>query len=151
MMPEPEKEGARWEGWMREVGNCDLTSPWSPCSGILCRGSYQHMRCDSLLATRIDQSHPFLSVTELSLFLCPLRRPILPPILTPTHPNIWSSPASFHLPPPHTFILQFAVEVAARREDFGFVRQPGRTETEDVWPWSILVPFFQQDMRERVS
>ena len=81
MMPEPEKEGARWEGWMREVGNCDLTSPWSPCSGILCRGSYQHMRCDSLLATRIDQSHPFLSNRTV---IIPLPSEAAQP---PTHPS----------------------------------------------------------------
>ena len=38
-----------------------------------------------------------------------------------------------------------------KKKPANFRKNPNKIATEDVWPWSILVPFFQQVMRERVS
>jgi hypothetical protein len=54
---------------------------------------------------------------------------------------------------------EFAVEVAARAATRGAVPRPeklqaareGRVLTDNVWPWSHLVPFFEADMRLRVG
>eukprot|EP00201_Polytomella_parva_P018810 CAMPEP_0175071958 /NCGR_PEP_ID=MMETSP0052_2-20121109/19588_1 /TAXON_ID=51329 ORGANISM="Polytomella parva, Strain SAG 63-3" /NCGR_SAMPLE_ID=MMETSP0052_2 /ASSEMBLY_ACC=CAM_ASM_000194 /LENGTH=722 /DNA_ID=CAMNT_0016339299 /DNA_START=179 /DNA_END=2347 /DNA_ORIENTATION=+ len=47
---------------------------------------------------------------------------------------------------------EFAIEVAARfmsRNSRPYRKEPSRVITEDVWPWSYLVPFFISDMKRR--
>ena len=48
---------------------------------------------------------------------------------------------------------EFAVEVGARAmvRPPTFRKRPNKVATEDVWPWSYLVPFFAQDTRARVG
>lgn len=49
---------------------------------------------------------------------------------------------------------EFAIEVAARmltRPKSGQRKKPGRIATEDVWPWSYLVPWFNDDIEPRVG
>lgn len=50
---------------------------------------------------------------------------------------------------------EFAIEVAARTlrrsRSVSGRKKIGRIATEDVWPWSYLVPFFAEDMRPKVS
>ncbi|GIL54310.1 hypothetical protein Vafri_9893 [Volvox africanus] len=47
---------------------------------------------------------------------------------------------------------EFAVEVASRslKRPRNYRRRVGRIATEDVWPWSYLVPFFAQDLQAKV-
>ncbi len=47
---------------------------------------------------------------------------------------------------------EFAVEVAARikKKPANFRKNPNKIATEDVWPWSYLVPFFAADQLQRV-
>ena len=47
---------------------------------------------------------------------------------------------------------EFAIEVAARslKRPKNFRKKVGRIATEDVWPWSYLIPFFAEDMRPKV-
>ncbi|EFJ42585.1 hypothetical protein VOLCADRAFT_121526 [Volvox carteri f. nagariensis] len=47
---------------------------------------------------------------------------------------------------------EFAVEVASRtlRRPKNFRKRVGRIATEDVWPWSYLVPFFAEDLKAKV-
>ena len=47
---------------------------------------------------------------------------------------------------------EFAVEVAARikKKPANFRKNPSRIATEDVWPWSYLVPWFAADMSKKV-
>lgn len=48
---------------------------------------------------------------------------------------------------------EFAIEVGSRalNRPKNFRKRPGKIATEDVWPWSYLVPWFIDDMRPRVS
>lgn len=48
---------------------------------------------------------------------------------------------------------EFAVEVSARmlNRPRNFKKRGDKIATEDVWPWSYLVPFFVQDLRLRVG
>ncbi|PNW88282.1 hypothetical protein CHLRE_01g022600v5 [Chlamydomonas reinhardtii] len=48
---------------------------------------------------------------------------------------------------------EFAIEVAARslKRPKNFRKKVGRIATEDVWPWSYLIPFFAEDMRPKVA
>ncbi len=48
---------------------------------------------------------------------------------------------------------EFAIEVAARslRRPKNYRKKLGRISTEDVWPWSYLIPFFAEDMRPKAS
>ncbi|GFR48031.1 hypothetical protein Agub_g9863 [Astrephomene gubernaculifera] len=48
---------------------------------------------------------------------------------------------------------EFAIEVAARslRRPKNYRKKVGRIATEDVWPWSYLIPFFQEDMQPKVA
>ena len=48
---------------------------------------------------------------------------------------------------------EFAIEVAARTLGRPKTqrKKPGRIATEDVWPWSYLIPFFADDLRPKVS
>ncbi len=47
---------------------------------------------------------------------------------------------------------EFAVEVGSRaiNRSANFRKRPDKIATDDVWPWSYLVPFFTQDIRARV-
>ena len=47
---------------------------------------------------------------------------------------------------------EFAAEVAARvlNRPVGYKPDPNKVNTRNVWPWSILVPFVEQDMLARV-
>ena len=50
---------------------------------------------------------------------------------------------------------EFAIEVAARavttkKKPANFKKNPDKISTDDVWPWSYLVPWFAQDMMQRV-
>lgn len=47
---------------------------------------------------------------------------------------------------------EFAIEVAARqlRRSKNYVKPKGRVVTDDVWPWSYLVPFFVDDIKPKV-
>ncbi|KAG2444547.1 hypothetical protein HXX76_001293 [Chlamydomonas incerta] len=48
---------------------------------------------------------------------------------------------------------EFAIEVASRslKRPKNFRKKVGRIATEDVWPWSYLIPFFAADMRPKVT
>jgi hypothetical protein len=48
---------------------------------------------------------------------------------------------------------EFAIEVGARamNRPANFKKRPTKIATEDVWPWSYLVPFFAADTKRRVS
>ena len=48
---------------------------------------------------------------------------------------------------------EFAVEVAARvlTRPKNYTADPQKTNTRDVWPWSVLVPIVEEDMLKRVS
>jgi hypothetical protein len=48
---------------------------------------------------------------------------------------------------------EFAIEVGARAMNRppNFKKRPTKIATEDVWPWSYLVPFFAADTKYRVS
>ncbi len=48
---------------------------------------------------------------------------------------------------------EFAVEVAARvlTRPKNYTADPAKVNTRNVWPWSVLVPFVEQDMLQRVS
>lgn len=49
-------------------------------------------------------------------------------------------------------MYEFAVEVAARHLHPNSTEpEPGKMDTRTVWPWSILTPFMQQDLKGRVS
>ena len=49
-------------------------------------------------------------------------------------------------------IYEFAIEVASRHLDPNANQQdPGKMDTRNVWPWSILTPFMQQELQRRVS
>ncbi len=47
---------------------------------------------------------------------------------------------------------EFAVEVGSRayKRPANFKKRADKIATEDVWPWSYLVPFFAQDIKARV-
>ncbi len=47
---------------------------------------------------------------------------------------------------------EFAVEVAARvlNRPKDYKPDPTKVNTRDVWPWSQLVPFIEEDMVKRV-
>lgn len=47
---------------------------------------------------------------------------------------------------------EFAIEVAARqlRRSKNYVKPKNRVVTDDVWPWSYLIPFFVNDMKPKV-
>lgn len=47
---------------------------------------------------------------------------------------------------------EFAIEVAARqlRRSKNYVKPKNRVVTDDVWPWSYLIPFFVNDIRPKV-
>ena len=47
---------------------------------------------------------------------------------------------------------EFAVEVGSRsiNRPANFKKRPTKIATEDVWPWSYLVPFFADDIRGKV-
>jgi hypothetical protein len=48
---------------------------------------------------------------------------------------------------------EFAIEVAARqlRRSKNYVKPKNRVVTDDVWPWSYLIPFFANDIRPKVG
>lgn len=48
---------------------------------------------------------------------------------------------------------EFAIEVAARqlRRSKTYVKPQNRVVTDDVWPWSYLIPFFVADIKPKVS
>lgn len=48
---------------------------------------------------------------------------------------------------------EFAVEVGSRalNRPTNFKKRPNKIATDDVWPWSYLVPFFSEDIKNRVS
>lgn len=48
---------------------------------------------------------------------------------------------------------EFAVEVATRAvvRPANFKKRPDKIATDDVWPWSYLIPFFKDDMAARVG
>ena len=48
---------------------------------------------------------------------------------------------------------EFAIEVAARalNRPANFKKRGNKIATDDVWPWSYLVPFFTEDLRARVG
>lgn len=48
---------------------------------------------------------------------------------------------------------EFAVEVAARvlTRPKNYAADPTKINTRNVWPWSVLVPFIEEDMMQRVS
>ena len=49
-------------------------------------------------------------------------------------------------------MYEFAIEVAARYlNPDAPQRDPGKMDTRKVWPWSILTPFMQQELQNRVS
>ena len=49
-------------------------------------------------------------------------------------------------------MYEFAIEVAARYLNPNATqRDPGKMDTRKVWPWSILVPFMQQELERNVS
>lgn len=47
---------------------------------------------------------------------------------------------------------EFAIEVAARqlRRSKSYVKPKNRVVTDDVWPWSYLIPFFVNDIKPKV-
>ncbi|KAG2489337.1 hypothetical protein HYH03_012167 [Edaphochlamys debaryana] len=47
---------------------------------------------------------------------------------------------------------EFAIEVASRslKRPKNYKKKVGRIATEDVWPWSYLIPFFQADLQSKV-
>lgn len=47
---------------------------------------------------------------------------------------------------------EFAIEVAARqlRRSKTYVKPKNRVVTDDVWPWSYLIPFFVNDIKPKV-
>lgn len=48
---------------------------------------------------------------------------------------------------------EFAIEVAARqlRRSKNYVKPKNRVVTDDVWPWSYLIPFFVNDMKPKIT
>ncbi|KAL6765032.1 hypothetical protein V8C86DRAFT_1223852 [Haematococcus lacustris] len=48
---------------------------------------------------------------------------------------------------------EFAIEVGCRSafRPASFKKRPNKIATEDVWPWSYLVPFFAKDVHDRVT
>lgn len=48
---------------------------------------------------------------------------------------------------------EFAIEVAARqlRRSKSYVKPKNRVVTDDVWPWSHLIPFFVDDLKPKVA
>jgi len=46
---------------------------------------------------------------------------------------------------------EFAVEVGSRQANrpSSFVKSANKIATDEVWPWSRLVPFFAEDIRKR--
>lgn len=48
---------------------------------------------------------------------------------------------------------EFAIEVAARqlRRSKTYVKPKNRVVTDDVWPWSYLIPFFVADIKPKVT
>lgn len=48
---------------------------------------------------------------------------------------------------------EFAIEVAARqlRRSRGYTKPKGKIVTDDVWPWSYLIPFFVADIKPKVG
>lgn len=47
---------------------------------------------------------------------------------------------------------EFAIEVAARqlRRSKNYVKPKNRVITDDVWPWTYLIPYFLADMKPKV-
>jgi hypothetical protein len=96
------------------------------------RGTQQASRQLRRRRTQVARrtAHPVFAPAPPPLFLAPLHLPRLRP------PKTWSRP-----------------QVAARQVNKTRKKppKPGRTLTDEVWPWSHLVPFFLQDMRARVG
>eukprot|EP00775_Hariotina_reticulata_P011842 gene11842-11986_t len=48
---------------------------------------------------------------------------------------------------------EFAIEVAARqlRRSKGYVKPKNRVITDDVWPWTYLIPYFLADMKPKIA
>ena len=116
----------------RTYGACFLKQAWAPSRR--CAKSYDVLRLNTSMPNcGLLSSHDDYSVSQY----LPAHAAIATQLRDPIH-RVLST-------------YEFAVEVAARGLASGSTEtDPTKVSTQDVWPWSILVPFMQQDLAQRV-
>ena len=117
----------------RTFGVCFLKQAWAPSSR--CEKSYDVLRLNtSFPGCGLLSSHDDYSVIQYlpkdAAIATQLRDPV---------DRVLS-------------IYEFAVEVAARQLHPNATQpDPDKMDTRRVWPWTILTPFMEQDLKARVS
>ena len=117
----------------RTYGACFLKQAWAPSQR--CAKSYDVLRLDSSVSDcGLLSSHDDYSVSQY----LPADAAIATQLRDPVQ-RVLSA-------------YEFAVEVAARGFAPGYTaKDPSKVNTQDVWPWSQLVPFMQKDLSARVT
>ncbi len=116
----------------RTYGACFLKQAWAPSRR--CAKSYDVLRLNSSVPDcGLLSSHDDYSVVQYlpedAAIATQLRDPV---------DRVFST-------------YEFAVEVAARGlAPHAPDKDPSKIDTQNVWPWSLLVPFIRQDLHRRV-
>ena len=116
----------------RTYGACFLKQAWAPSRR--CAKSYDVLRLNNSVSDcGLLSSHDDFSVSQY----LPSQAAIATQLRDPVQ-RVLST-------------YEFAVEVAARSRAPGPTEtDPSKVSTQDVWPWSLLVPFMRQDLASRV-
>lgn len=112
-----------------------LLRPGTPGSKR-CPKAYDHLRIDfSVPQCYLLSSHDDFSVVE--------RLPDNTAVVTQIRDPVDRFLSSY----------EFAIEVAARqlRRSKTYVKPKNRVVTDDVWPWSHLIPFFVDDIQPKMA
>lgn len=117
----------------RTYGACFLKQAWAPSQR--CAKSYDVLRLDSSVSDcGLLSSHDDYSVSQY----LPADAAVATQLRDPVQ-RVLSA-------------YEFAVEVAARSFAPGHTaKDPSKVNTQDVWPWSQLVPFMREELSARVK
>lgn len=116
----------------RTYGACFLKQAWAPSRR--CAKSYDVLRLNSSVSDcGLLSSHDDFSVSQY----LPTQAAVATQLRDPVQ-RVLST-------------YEFAVEVAARSRASGPTEtDPTKVSTQDVWPWSLLVPFMREGLAKRV-
>lgn len=116
----------------RTYGACFLKQAWAPSRR--CAKSYDVLRLNTSIPNcGLLSSHDDFSVSQY----LPAQAAIATQLRDPVQ-RVLST-------------YEFAIEVAARSLAGPPQSDPTKVSTQDVWPWSLLVPLMRQDLERRVS
>ena len=122
------------------------SNSWSDLRGLLFEASFGSLK-EMCKIIRCLEAEP----------KCPRTAACFPAMMTTASSSIYQKKqllqhSSETLLIVYSSMYEFAIEVAARYlNPDAPQRDPGKMDTRKVWPWSILTPFMQQELQNRVS